>query len=119
DASRARFDAAVAAAQRLRNSAVAEGLLIALVYVVGLLVWPHYGELNVATWYAVPARGGRELSPAGWWFVYVSLPLFQFILSRWWEARTSSPWRTSGTASSSSGACVWCPSRGMRSSSSP
>ncbi len=84
DASRARFDAAVAAAQRLRNSAVAEGLLIALVYVVGLLVWPHYGELNVATWYAVPARGGRELSPAGWWFVYVSLPLFQFILLRWY-----------------------------------
>jgi hypothetical protein len=84
DASRARFDAAVAAAQRLRNSAVAEGSLIALVYVVGLLVWPHYGELNVATWYAVPARGGRELSPAGWWFVYVSLPLFQFILLRWY-----------------------------------
>ena len=84
DASRARFDAAVAAAQRLRNSAMAEGLLVVLVYVVGLFIWPHYGAMDVATWYAVPAASGRELSPAGWWFVYVSLPLFQFILFRWY-----------------------------------
>jgi hypothetical protein len=83
-ASRVRFDAAVAAAQRLRNSVLAEALLVVLVYAVGLFLWPHYGALNVATWYAVPTAGGRQLSPAGWWFVYVSLPLFQFILVRWY-----------------------------------
>jgi hypothetical protein len=38
----------------------------------------------VATWYAIPVGGGRRLSPAGWWFVYVSLPLLQFILLRWY-----------------------------------
>ena len=27
---------------------------------------------------------GRQLSAAGWWFVYVSLPLAQFILFRWY-----------------------------------
>lgn len=83
-ASRAMFDAAVAAAQRLRNSAVAEALLIGLVYVSSLFIWPYYGTLGVATWYAVPDGGGRQLSPAGWWFAYVSLPLFQFILFRWY-----------------------------------
>ena len=31
-----------------------------------------------------PTGGGRQLSPAGWWLVYVSLPLFQFILFRWY-----------------------------------
>jgi hypothetical protein len=82
--SRARFDAAAMSAQRLRNSVLAEVLLIALVYTVGLLAWPHYGALNVTTWYAVPEAGGRRLSAAGWWFVYVSLPLFQFILCRWY-----------------------------------
>ena len=82
--SRARFDAALASAQRLRNSAVAEALLIVFVYAVGLLVWPHYGALDVATWYGEPADGGRQLSLAGRWFVYVSLPLFQFILFRWY-----------------------------------
>jgi len=82
---RARFDLAVASAVRLRNSMVAEVLLIALVYLVGVLyVWPRYIALNVPTWYAVPTGGGRHLSPAGWWFVYVSLPLFQFMLFRWY-----------------------------------
>jgi hypothetical protein len=85
--SRARFDLALASAARLRNSVVAEVLLIAFVYLVGALyLWPRYNiALDVATWYAVPTGGGgQHLSPAGWWFVYVSLPLFQFILFRWY-----------------------------------
>jgi len=84
--SRARFDLAVASAARLRNSVVAEVLLIAFVYLVGALyVWPRYNmALDVPTWYAVPTVGGQHLSSAGWWYVYVSLPLFQFILFRWY-----------------------------------
>jgi hypothetical protein len=84
EGSRARFDAAVASAQRLRNSVTAELVLIAIVYVTSVFLWPYYGSLGVATWYATPAAGGRELSAAGWWFAYVSLPLFQFILFRWY-----------------------------------
>lgn len=86
ESSRARFDAAMASAARLRNSVVAEVLLIAFVYLVGALyVWPRYNiALDVSTWYAVPTGAGQHLSPAGWWFVYVSLPLFQFILFRWY-----------------------------------
>ena len=84
--SRARFDLAMASAVRLRNSIVAEVLLIALVYLVGALyVWPRFNiGIAVSTWYAVPTGGGQHLSPAGWWLVYVSLPLFQFILFRWY-----------------------------------
>jgi hypothetical protein len=85
DTSRARFDAAIAAAFRLRNSVAAEVALLVLVYAFGLLAWPHYGAMNVATWYALPGPGGgRQLSPAGWWFVFVSLPIFQFTLVRWY-----------------------------------
>jgi len=84
-ASRTRFDAALASAQRLRDSLVAEVLLILFVYFVGILyIWPRHSALDVATWYGTPADGGRRLSPAGWWFVYVSLPAFQFILLRWY-----------------------------------
>jgi len=83
--SRERFDAAVAGALRLRNSVAAELVLIAFVYVVGVLyVWPNYVALHVPTWYAMPVGGGRQLSLAGRWFIYVSLPLFQFILFRWY-----------------------------------
>jgi hypothetical protein len=83
-ASRARFDAALASALRLRNSVTAEVVLIAIVYLSGVFVWPYYGPLKVATWYASPVEGGRQFTPAGWWFIYVSLPLFQFVLFRWY-----------------------------------
>ena len=83
-ASRARFDAAAMSAHRLRNSVTAEVVLIGLVYAFDLFLWPRYVALDVATWYAMPADGVRRLSPAGWWFVYISLPLFQFILFRWY-----------------------------------
>jgi len=85
ESARARFEAAIASALRLRNSVLAEVLLIALVYGVGvLIVWRHYGALEAATWYATPAAGGSTLSLAGMWYGYVSVPLFQFLLGRWY-----------------------------------
>jgi hypothetical protein len=80
-----RFDAAIASAFRLRNSVLAEVLLIAFVYGVGvLIVWRQYMALDAATWYATPAVGGSTLSLAGMWYGYVSVPLFQFLLLRWY-----------------------------------
>jgi len=80
-----RFDAAIASAFRLRNSVWAEVLLIALVYGVGILVvWRHYLALDAATWYAAPSADGAELTWAGLWYGCVSLPLFQFLLVRWY-----------------------------------
>src|SRR5262245_21894488 len=86
DSSRARFDAAVGAALRLRNSVAAEVVLLAFVYFVGVFfIWPRFVALNVATWYAVPAgSAGRHLQIAGWWYVFVSLPIFQLMLFRWY-----------------------------------
>jgi hypothetical protein len=40
--------------------------------------------LNAATWYATPSVEGLKLSFAGMWYAYVSLPLFQFLLIRWY-----------------------------------
>jgi hypothetical protein len=82
---RERFDAAIASAMRLRNSIVAEVMLILLVYGVGILVvWRHYAALATPTWYAMPEGGELRLQLAGWWYLLVSLPLFQFILVRWY-----------------------------------
>ena len=80
-----RFDAAIEAALRLRNSVRAEVLLIAFVYIVGILVvWRHYLAIDTVTWYAQPSGAGSTLTPAGIWYGYVSLPLFQFLLCRWY-----------------------------------
>jgi len=85
DGARPRFDAAIASAVRLRNSVLAELLLIAFVYIVGvMIVWRHYVALSTATWYAMPAAEGRQLSLTGAWYAFVSLPLYQFLLMRWY-----------------------------------
>jgi hypothetical protein len=84
DDARPRFDAAVASAMRLRNSVVAEVAMIAVVYLVGLgIVWRHV-SLDVATWFATPDGDGKSLTLAGFWFVYFTLPLTQFLLLRWY-----------------------------------
>jgi hypothetical protein len=83
--SAARFDAAVASALRLRNSVSAEEALLALAYVVGVgLVWPSRMALAVTSWYWVEGDGTLHATLAGWWMDWVSLPLFQFLLLRWY-----------------------------------
>ena len=85
DAARAQFDAAIASALRLRNSVAAEMLLIAFVYVVGVgLIWRTQVALDVASWYGGPVDGRWQPSLAGWWLGFVSLPVFQFLLLRWY-----------------------------------
>ena len=80
-----KFEAAVASAFRLRNSVLAEVLLIAIVYGVGILfVWRHFIALDTSTWYATPSPNGPSLSLAGMRYGYVSLPIFQFLLCRWY-----------------------------------
>ena len=81
----ARFNAAIASALRLRNSVLAEVVLITFVYGVGILiVWRQYMTIDTATWYATSSAEGSKLSLAGMWYGYVSLPFFQFLLLRWY-----------------------------------
>jgi hypothetical protein len=85
DAARAKFDAARASALRLRNSVAAEVGMIAFVYGVGvMIIWRTQFAVDVSSWLGVPVDGKTRPSLAGWWFGCISLPLFQFILLRWY-----------------------------------
>jgi hypothetical protein len=78
-----RFYQAVESAFRLRNSIPLEVGLFAAVYSFGLWFWHSRFGIEAATWYAAP--GGRwNLTPAGYWYVFVSIPILQFILLRWY-----------------------------------
>jgi hypothetical protein len=77
------FDKAIASAVKLRNSVPLELGLLVFVYTVGLWVWNSRVGAQTATWYAMP--GARwNLTPAGFWYVFVSIPLFQFLVLRWY-----------------------------------
>jgi len=80
-----KFVAAIDAAMNLRNSVPLELGLLAFVYTVGELVWrSKVALLSTPTWYAIPQDGHLHLTAAGYWYVYVSIPFFQFILLRWY-----------------------------------
>jgi hypothetical protein len=79
-----RFRAAVDSALRIRNSVAVEGTLLVLVYTLGLWIWRSQLALSDPTWYASPGAKGLDLTAAGYWYVFVSIPMFQFILLRWY-----------------------------------
>lgn len=85
DGARARFDAAVASAYRVRDSSAAEVALLALVYGIGVLyIWRYVVAPDVDSWYRASTGGSFQPSLAGWWQGLVSVPLFQFLLLRWY-----------------------------------
>jgi hypothetical protein len=85
DSQRTSFDWALSSAMRLRNSVWVEALLLVLVYAVGVgLLWRRQMALPVASWHGAIVDGIWRPSLAGWWLGLVSLPLFQFLLLRWY-----------------------------------
>jgi hypothetical protein len=79
-----RFEAAIAAAMRWRNSIAVEVALLAFVFLLGPSIWQQGMALHTSTWYADADAGRIDLTRAGWWFVHISLPVFQFLLLRWY-----------------------------------
>ena len=81
---RLQFEAIIGSAMRLRNSMVIEVLLIVLVLTAGHYLWSSQMALEAATWYAALADRQLRFSPAGYWYAFVSIPVFQFLLLRWY-----------------------------------
>jgi hypothetical protein len=79
-----RFNIAVNAALRVHNSVVVEIVLLVLVYTIGIWVWRHQIPADFVSWYASSEGGHVHLTIAGYWLAFVSVPIFQFILLRWY-----------------------------------
>jgi hypothetical protein len=79
-----KFHAAIISAIRVRNSTVLELALLVLVYTVGHWFWRNGVALEQASWYATPDGTNLNLTYAGYWLAFVSVPIFQFMLFRWY-----------------------------------
>jgi len=79
-----RFEACIESALRLRNSAIIELGLLAFIVVGESFWWKGVLAIPVNTWYATVTAGGNVWAPAGYWYVFVSLPIIQFIVLRWY-----------------------------------
>jgi hypothetical protein len=78
------FSAVIASAMRLRNSIAVEIALLLLVALAGPAIWRETLALRSDTWYATVTSLGHSYTPAGRWYAFVTIPVFQFILLRWY-----------------------------------
>jgi hypothetical protein len=79
-----KFNRAIHSAMLVRNSVLVEIALVVFVYTVGMWVWRHESAVDVESWFASSQDGQMRLTMAGYWFAFVSVPVFQFILLRWY-----------------------------------
>jgi hypothetical protein len=79
-----RFYAAINSTIRARDSAALELALLVFVYTLGLWIWRSQIATGGTTWYAAPAGTHLHLTSAGYWYAFVSVPIFQFMLLRWY-----------------------------------
>ena len=79
-----KFHAAIDSATRLRNSVPLEVTLLILVWTVGHWIWRSQIALGTDSWYAILEGAHWRLTAAGYWYAFVSIPIFQFILLRWY-----------------------------------
>jgi hypothetical protein len=82
--SRARFDAILESTRRMARWWAPELLLMVFVYTVGHWLWIRRVALPVETWFGYQTPTGLSLTPAGFWYAFFSLPLFRFVLYRWY-----------------------------------
>ena len=78
------FHEAINSAIHWRDSIRLEFGLLIFVYAVGPWLWRSQIALGASTWYAMPESGHLRLTPPGYWIAFVSIPIFQFILLRWY-----------------------------------
>ena len=78
-----RLESVIASAMRLRNSVIAEVLLLALAIFVGYWAGKRYIAMGVATWFAVPGDNQTQYTAAGYWYLLVSLTIYRFLVVRW------------------------------------
>lgn len=79
-----KFYAAINSATRIHNSVGAEIALFVFVFTAGTWIWRLQIVPDVVSWYAYSQGGQVHLTMAGNWLAFVSVPLFQFILLRWY-----------------------------------
>lgn len=79
-----RFAEIISSTMRLRNSILFEAVLLVLCFTLGQWVWKGQLALKIPTWYEMNSGGESHLTAAGYWYEFLSLPIFRFILFRWY-----------------------------------
>ena len=82
-----RFRSALARLEKARDSVWSDILLLLMAFALTWAFRPGYGgflfDISDKTWLQPVSGNTNSLSLAGWWYLLVSAPVFQFVLFRW------------------------------------
>ena len=59
------------------------GLVFGLVWILKFKFGPSILNIKTSSWMSTASGNVEMLTPAGWWFILVGIPLVLFVLSRW------------------------------------
>jgi hypothetical protein len=77
-----KFRSTLRQALKMRDSFLAEGIMVAvIIFSMAFLRLEFSGSSS--TWQNLGGPSGAARTMAGWWHVFVSLPIFQFLMGRW------------------------------------
>ena len=78
-----RFRQALEEVARGRESKLAEGIIVVLAYVASWIWFRNELKAGAAGWHARDDATGLHFLPAGIWYVFMSIPFYQFLIYRW------------------------------------
>lgn len=76
------FESVVRQAGRLRDSLLAEAIIVGVVIVSVIFLRIEYLG-SASTWQVLVSEDGRIRTLAGWWYLFLAIPFFQFLVARW------------------------------------
>jgi hypothetical protein len=82
ESDRPKYEAALERAEQMRDSTLAEAVILVLACLSGILVLDVF-PLNFSTWRSIVSASGHTRTLAGWWYLVVGVVLFEFLLWRW------------------------------------
>ena len=83
DAELPRFREAIRRSVKLTRSNLAEIVILGIVVAAVVLGFQKEFLMEVTSWQFQRTGEAVGLTPAGWWFIYVGIPVYQFLLLRW------------------------------------
>jgi hypothetical protein len=81
--SRSDFRGIITSTEKLRDSWIAEVIMLVAAFTLGIWLWGGNHPAINSTWYGDVSGGSFHYTPAGYWLVFVAVPLFQFVTLRW------------------------------------
>lgn len=81
---RQQYNTMITSAVKLSSSTWIEVLLLLFVITIGRWISNQVLPFDFSAWYATKVNNSVTLTLPGYWYDFVSLPIFQFILLRWY-----------------------------------